>query len=107
MNRTMTLAAEDNQIVFTICSQLASPNHVVDLELIAPATMLATPAIPPQDFQLEFVICCRIKSQPTSSLHTHAEGLASAKNCCCCGAERNPNDRRTDMSSTSGFPLSR
>ena len=47
----MTPAAEQDEIFFAVRPQLASPNHVVDLELIAPATVLAFPAVPLQDMQ--------------------------------------------------------
>jgi hypothetical protein len=45
----MTVATEDNEVFFAICPRLAPPDHVVDLELIAPAAVLAFPAVPLQD----------------------------------------------------------
>jgi hypothetical protein len=40
MEGVMTPAAAHDEIFFAVRPQLASPNHVVDLELIAPATVL-------------------------------------------------------------------
>ena len=42
----MTAAAQDDEIFFAVRTQLAPPDHVVDLESIAPATVLAFPAVP-------------------------------------------------------------
>jgi hypothetical protein len=47
----VTAAAEHDEIFFAVRPQLASPYYVVDLELIAPATVLAFPAVPLQDIQ--------------------------------------------------------
>ncbi len=48
----MTRAAEHEEIFFAVRPQLASSNYVMDLQLIAPARVLAFPAIPLEDFQL-------------------------------------------------------
>ena len=45
----MAPAAEHDEVPFAICARLAPPDHVVDLELIAPAAVLAFPAVPLQD----------------------------------------------------------
>jgi hypothetical protein len=52
----MTPAAEHDEIFFAVRPQLASPDHVMDLELIAPATMLAFPAIALQNFHLQLAV---------------------------------------------------
>jgi hypothetical protein len=51
MDGAVTAAAEHDEIFFAVRPQLASPNYVMDLELITPATVLAFPAIPLQDMQ--------------------------------------------------------
>ncbi len=45
----MTPAADNNQIFFGIISQSAPRNQITNFHLSAPATMLAVPAITPQD----------------------------------------------------------
>ena len=49
----MTIAAEDNQILFAVRTGLASSDHVVDLELIAPATVLTAPSVALENAILE------------------------------------------------------
>jgi hypothetical protein len=50
VERAVTAAAQNDEVLFAVRPQLASPNHVVDLELIAPAALLTLPAIPLQEF---------------------------------------------------------
>jgi hypothetical protein len=85
----MTPAAEHDEIFFAVRPQLASPNYVMDLELIAPATVLAFPAIPLQDFQLQLAVTLGVEPKPPSFLKvaTHADRLMLRKNCCWCAAE--------------------
>jgi hypothetical protein len=91
VERVVTLSAENNQVLLAICSQLASPNYVMDLELIAPATVLAFPAVPLQDFHLQLAVTLGVEPKPPSfsKVATHADRLMSRKNCCWCAAERN------------------
>jgi hypothetical protein len=105
----MTTAAEHDEIFFPVRPQLASPNYVMDLELIAPATALALPAIPLQNFRLELAVMLEVEPKPMSSgnVHTHADRLISSKNRRCCGAGRKWSSRCTHSNSTSGFPFSR
>jgi len=51
VERAVTGAAQDDEVPFAICARLAPADHVMDLELIAPATVLAFPAVPLQDIQ--------------------------------------------------------
>ena len=87
----MTPAAEHDEIFFAVRPQLASPNYVVDLELIAPAAVLAFPAIPLEDFHLQLAVTLGVEPKPTSfsKVATHADRLMSRKNCCWCAARRN------------------
>jgi hypothetical protein len=62
----------------------------LDLELLAPTAVLALAAIATEDLQFELVAILAIEPNPTSPPHTHADRLISRKNCCCCGAGRNP-----------------
>ncbi len=43
----MTVAAKDDEIVLAIASGLAPADLVMDLQLLAPATVLAFPAVAP------------------------------------------------------------
>ncbi len=45
----MAIAAEHDEILLAVRAGLASSNHVVNLELIAPTTVLASPAVTFQD----------------------------------------------------------
>jgi len=105
----MTPAAEHDEIFFPVRPQLASPNYVMDLELIAPATVLAFPAVPLQDFHLQLAVTTVFEPKPRSfgNNHAHADRLTSSRNSCCCDAARKPKNRRTDVSSASGLPFSR
>jgi hypothetical protein len=80
----MTPAAEHDEVPFAVRPQLASPNYVMDLELIAPATVLVFPAIPHQDFQLELAVTLGVEPKPPSfsKVATHADCRISRKNCC-------------------------
>ena len=75
----MTAAAEHDEIFFAVRPQLASENNVVDLQLIAPAAVLAFPAIPLDDFQLEFAVMLRIetKPRPFGIFNSHADRRTS------------------------------
>jgi hypothetical protein len=103
----MTPAAEHDEIFFAVRPQLASPNYVVDLQLLAPAAVLAFPAVPLQDFQLQPAVTLGVEPKPFSKVATHADCRMSRKNCCWCAAERNAKDRRIDVNSTSVLPFSR
>jgi hypothetical protein len=63
----------------------------MDPELIAPATVLAFPAIPLQDFQLQLAVTLGVEPKPRSfpQVATHADCRMSRRNCCWCAAERN------------------
>jgi hypothetical protein len=105
----MTPAAEHDEIFFAVRPQPASPNYVMDLELIAPAAVLAFPAVPLQDIHLQLAVTLGVEPKPpsVSKVATHADRLMSHKNCCWCEAGRNPKNRRSDVNSTSGLPFSR
>ena len=109
VERGVTTAAQNDEVLFAVRPQLASPNYVMDLELIAPAAVLAFPAIPLQDFQLKLAIALGVEPKPRSfsQVATHADGRMSRKNCRWCAAGRNAKDRRSDVNSTSAFPFSR
>jgi hypothetical protein len=57
----VAVAAEDNEVFFAVFSCLAPADHVMNLQLFAPATLLAMPTIPLQDFHFELVIDSGIK----------------------------------------------
>jgi hypothetical protein len=82
---------------------------VVDLELIAPATVVAFPAVPLENFQLELAVSFEVEPKPRSfsKVATRADRLMSRKNCCWCAAERNAKNRRSDVDSASVLPFSR
>jgi hypothetical protein len=70
----VTAAAQDDEVLFAICARLAPADHVVDLEPIAPAAVLAFPAIPLQDFQLQLAVTLGVEPKPPSfsKVATHA-----------------------------------
>jgi hypothetical protein len=49
MNRAMALTTKHDEVRFAIRSRVASPNDVMDLELISPAALLALPPVPFKD----------------------------------------------------------
>ncbi len=52
----MTGAAERNQILLTVRAGLTSSNHVVNLQLSAPTTVLASPAVTLKNAILELAV---------------------------------------------------
>ena len=78
----MTAAAQDDEIFFAVHPQLASPYYVMDLELIAPATVLAFPAIPLENLPAHFFVvrCRKAKPPAVGSFFAHAERLISCTN---------------------------
>ena len=109
MNRAMALATKHDKILLSICSQVASANDVMDLELIAPAAVLALPAIPLKNLEAELGVIFGVKPRPRAfgSFFVHADRRILSRNRCCCGEGRKPKNRSSDISSTSGLPLSR
>ncbi len=105
----MTGATQDNEVFFCVWSSLAAANDVVNLQLIAPATVLAFPSIALQNAFRELGVLLWIEPNWAlfPNLPAHADCLTSIKNCCCCAAGRNPKNRCNDISSTSAFPFSR
>jgi len=81
----------------------------MNLESIAPAAVLAFPAIPLQDFQPQLAVTLGVEPKPPSfsQVATHADRRMSRKNCCWCEAGRNAKNRRSDVNSTSWLPFSR
>ena len=106
---SVAVRAQGDQIALGVISRLAPPDHVVDLQLIAPAAVLAFPTVPLENFQLELAVNSEVEPKPPSigKVATHADRLMSRRNCCCCEAGRNPKNRRRDITSTSIFPFSR
>ena len=108
VNCSVAVGAQSDQIALGVIARLAPADHVMDLELIARATVLAFPAIPLQDFQLQLAVTLGVEPKPSfSKVTTHADRLMSRKNCCWCAAERNAKNRRSDVNSTSVLPFSR
>jgi len=62
MDVTVAISTERDQIFVCVVTQPASRAHVVDLETIGSAAVLASPAITLQHFDTEFAI--RIWGQP-------------------------------------------
>lgn len=90
VERAVAAAALNDEVFFAVRPQLASPDKVVDLELIAPAATLAFPVVP-QDFQLQLAekLGVEPKPPPFSKIASHADRQMSRKNCSWCAAERN------------------
>ncbi len=107
MQRTMTAAAKDDEIGLAIASRLAPADDVMDLQLIAPATVLAFPPVAPEDLDFEILVVLAIEPSPISPLVTHADRRSSRRNCCCSDAGRKQKNRRMDSSSWPGWSLSR
>lgn len=85
----MTPAAEHDEIFFAVRPQLASPNYVMDLELIAPAAVLTFPTVPLEDFHHQLAVVLEVEPKPRSfsKVATHADRRISRKNCCWGAAE--------------------
>jgi hypothetical protein len=83
VNCCVAVGAQSDQIALGVIAQLASPNYVMDLELIAPATVLAFPAIPLQDFHLQLAVTTVFEPKPRSfgNNHAHAGGREQKKAC--------------------------
>jgi hypothetical protein len=64
MDVTVAISTECDEIFVCVVTQLASRAHVVNLETIGTATILASPAVSLQHFGAEFAI--RIWVQPKS-----------------------------------------
>ncbi len=62
MTSSMAIAAEDDQILFGVRSGLASSDHVVDLQLIAPAAVLASPAVALENAPFELTVRSSIQA---------------------------------------------
>jgi hypothetical protein len=62
----MTPAAEHDEIFFAVRPRLTSPYYVVDRQLISPAAVLASPAVPLQDFQLQLAVTLGVEAKPLS-----------------------------------------
>jgi hypothetical protein len=93
MNAAVALATQHHQVLLSICSRLTSVHDVVDLELIAPAAMLAFPAIPLQDFDLQLAVFRRPEPHAAhgmASFPRHADFLISRRNSSCCDTGRKP-----------------
>ncbi len=105
----MALSTQGDEVFFLVWPSLAAANDVVNLQLIAPAAVLAFPAVALQNSLLQLVVTDGIKTKWAlfPNLPAHADCLTSIKNCCCCAAGRNPKNRCNDISSTSAFPFSR
>jgi len=61
---TVAISAERDQIFVSVVTEQASRAHVVDLETIGTAAILASPAVTLQHFGAEFAI--RILAEPQS-----------------------------------------
>jgi hypothetical protein len=67
MDVTVAISAERDQIFVCIVAQQASRAHVVDLETIGTAAVLASPAVTLQHFGAEFAIRIWVQPKPRSS----------------------------------------
>jgi hypothetical protein len=63
----VAISAERDQIFFYVVTQQASRAHVVDLETIGIAALLASPAVTLQHFDAEFAISSWIQTKSRSS----------------------------------------
>jgi len=73
MKRTMTVAAEDNQILIAIGPRLTSRDEVMNVQLIASTTARAFPAVALQDFVLQLLVMLRCQAKATFlKIATHA-----------------------------------
>ena len=66
MDITVAISAERDQIFVCIVTQQASRAHVVDLETIGTAAVLASPAVTLQHFGAEFAIGIRVQPKSRS-----------------------------------------
>ena len=64
MDVTVAISTERDQIFVCVVTQKASRAHVVDLETIGTAAVLASPPVTLQHFGVEFAV--RIWAQPKS-----------------------------------------
>jgi hypothetical protein len=67
MDVTVAISAERDQIFVCVVTQQASRAHVVDLETIGTAAVLASPAVTLQHFGVEFAIRIWVQPKPRSS----------------------------------------
>jgi hypothetical protein len=109
VERAVTAAAQDDEVLFAIRPQLAPPDKVVDLELISATALLTSPAITLKDLEAEsaVLLCLEPKLRAFGKCSAHANRLIVSTNRCCCGAGRNLKNRSSDISSTSVLPFSR
>lgn len=105
MVSAMTLTAQRNQVLLAIRSCPAPSDDVMDLELIAPATVLAFPAVPLQYCLFQLTVPVVIEPKP--AVLAHANFLTLFRNLSCCCGGKNPKNLCIDMSSAAGSPLSR
>jgi len=84
VERAVTAVTQDEEIFVAVRPQLASPYYVVDLELMAPAAVLAFPAVPLEDFPLKLAVPLgvELKSRSFSEVAAHADCRMSRRNCC-------------------------
>jgi hypothetical protein len=66
MDVSVAISAERDQILVFVITQSAPRANVVDLETIGTATILASPAVAPQHFGVEFAIGIWIQPKPRS-----------------------------------------
>jgi hypothetical protein len=73
----MTPAAEHDEIFFAVRPRVASPDDVMDVELVSPPAVLALPAVPLQDFHLKLAVAVIVETQAISfaNVHAHADRL--------------------------------
>ena len=77
----MAPAAEHDEIFFAVRPQPASPYYVMDLQLIAPATVLTLPGIPLENLHLQLAVTLGVEPKPPSfsKVATHADCRISRK----------------------------
>ena len=105
----MTATAQDDEIFLAISSRLAPANDVMNLELIAPTTVLTLPMIALENFLRELAVRREIEPKPPSFANAidHADRLMSHKNFCCCDIGRDPKSRSSEIRSASELSFSR
>ena len=91
MQLLVTPGTESDQVLFGIVSQPAAQVDVVDLEVGAPAAVLAAPAIALQHLLAQLTIGLRVEPEPGAAREqaSHDAFLSCSKNCRRCGGGRN------------------
>src|SRR6266705_1100421 len=90
MSLLVTPDAKSYQILRRVITQLAAPLNVMDLKIVCFPAVLATPAVPLEDFTAELPIRFRAKFQawPFGAESTHGVTCTLSRSCSLCSFGR-------------------